>query len=136
MKRFFTRFFQETLRKIGGHHDAPSDTPKAGQIYSFRTAPYSEFAQPMTDRYAAFKIIEANERYVTVAVLDGIWPAAPTLREARARSIVHEHRFAKTGRRAVFGVQREWWTPDDDLQDLAFVGVFRLRPRNDPMQRQ
>lgn len=120
-------FLAQLLR--GGRSDltisaSPLPTaPNAGQIYSFRTKPYSEFSPPVTNRYAAFKILGVDARLVSVAVLDGIWPAPPNLKDARAASIMKEHRFAHTGRQAVFGVNREWWQPDDDLEELRFVGT-------------
>ena len=47
--------------------------PIAGNVYSFRTSPLSEFAPPETDRYAAFKVLGVNERYIAIAVLEGVW---------------------------------------------------------------
>ena len=100
--------------------------PSAGQIYSFRTTPYSEFAPPTTGRYGAFKILGAEEKYIVVAVLDGIWPTAPSLSSAQASGLLEEHCVAHTGRPAVFGVQREWWKPETDLMDFTFLGTQRV----------
>ena len=39
----------------------------------------------------------------------------------QAASIINEHRFAHTGRPAVFGVNRDWWKPESDLDEFRFV---------------
>jgi hypothetical protein len=72
------------------------------------------------------KIIGVTEKYVAVAVLDGIWSEAPTSTETQTSSIINEHRFAHTGQPAVFGVFREWWQPANDLEDLRFVGMHAV----------
>ena len=112
----------EVVGDDGGH----PEEPKPGQIYSFRTTPFSEFAPPTTGRYAAFKIIGADEKNVVIAVLDGIWPVAPTPNDVRATSIIEEHRFAHTGRLATFGTNREWWNPEEVLEELRYVGFQAL----------
>lgn len=108
---------------------ARPEDPKPGQIYSFRTSPYSEFAQPATGRYAALKILGVDDRYVAVAVLSGIWRVSPTPQDVQRTSILEEHSFAHTGELAVFGINREWWTPDKELEDLQFVGQQALTPK-------
>jgi hypothetical protein len=95
--------------------------PLAGDIYSFRTSAFSEFARPETGRYAAFKILGVSERHLVVAVLDGVWNAPPSLKEASRAAILREHRFAHTGRLAVFGLNKDWWSPSD-LHDIARLG--------------
>lgn len=102
--------------------------PSAGQIYSFRTTPYSEFAPPKTDRFGAFKILGAEEKHIAVAVLDGIWPNVPSLSSAQASGLLKEHRLAHTGRPAVLGVHRERWKPETDLTDFTFVGMQLVSP--------
>jgi hypothetical protein len=126
MKNFITRMFKGAAHETEDETNALPTTPATGQVYSFKTRSYSEFAPPATDRYATFKILGADDKHVTVAVLDGIWPAAPTLKEARTASIINEHRFAHTGRPAVFGVNREWWKPANDLDELRFVGMLAV----------
>ncbi len=96
---------------------------EAGQVYSFRTRPYTEFSPPVTGRFAAIKILGINNNYVAVAVLDGIWSNPPTFKEIGTTSIINEHRFAHTGGPAVFGVIREWWKPMSDLDEFKFVGT-------------
>jgi hypothetical protein len=58
-----------------------------------------------------------------VGILDGIWSKRPTSAEIRKSSILKEHRFYHTGRPAIFGVIREWWTPLTELDQFEFVGV-------------
>src|SRR4051812_13611097 len=106
---------------------ARGELPIAGNVYGFRTSPYSEFAPPETGRYAAFKVLGVNERHVAIAVLEGIWSRPPDLRAANEAVVLHEHRFAHTGRMAAFGVQADWWTPSD-LDSVSFLGCGRLSP--------
>ena len=124
--RPFASLFKASAPEAAVQEGALPDAPAAGQIYSFRTTPLSEFAPPKTGRYAAFKILGADRKYVAMAVLDGIWTAPPGSREAKARSILELHRFSHVERPAVFGINRDWWTPDEDLEDLRFVGVQAL----------
>ena len=104
-----------------------SGIPSPGNIYAFRTGPYSEFAPPETGRYAAFKVIGSSEKLVAIAVLDGVWAMLPSLDQAQAASILHEHRFAHTGRLAVFGVNAEQWTPSE-LREVVLLGTVAVFP--------
>jgi len=106
---------------------AGDGSPVAGNVYSFRTSPLSEFAPPETGRYAAFKVLGVNERYVAIAVLEGIWSTPPSLRAANEAAVLHQHRFAHTGRMAAFGVNADWWTPSD-LDSVSLLGSGRLSP--------
>ncbi|PJG55472.1 hypothetical protein CVM73_10525 [Bradyrhizobium forestalis] len=106
---------------------ARDKAPVAGEIYSFRTSPLSGFAPPETGRYAAFKVLGVNERFVAIAVLGGIWSTPPSLRVANEAVVLHEHRFAHTGRMAVFGVNADWWAPSD-LDSVSLLGSGRLSP--------
>ena len=103
--------------------DAPPNSLEPGQVYSFQTRPYTEFSPPSTGRFAAIKIVGVNDDHIFIAVQDGIWPNQPTSAEIRTTSIINEHRFAYTGRPAVFGVIREWWKSGNDLDDFKFVGT-------------
>ena len=109
---------------------AGDGSPVAGNVYSFRTSPLSEFAPPETGRYAAFKVLGVNERYVAIAVLEGIWSTPPSLRAANEAAVLHEYRFAHTGRMAAFGVNADWWTPSD-LDDVSLLGSRRLSPEEE-----
>ena len=102
-------------------HSLPA-TLEAGQVYSFRTRPFTEFSPPATGRFAAIRILGVNDEYVVVAVLDAIWLEPPTFEEVRTISTIIEHRFAAKGPGA-FGVPREWWTPVRDLDEVRFVGT-------------
>lgn len=97
---------------------------EAGQVYSFQTRPYSEFGPADTGRFAAIKILGADDQHVVVAVLDRVWPEAPTGKDIRGVSIINEHRFAHTGRPAIFGVNRNWWKPQSDLDEFNFAGTL------------
>jgi hypothetical protein len=99
--------------------------PVSGSVFSFRTAPLSEFARQSTDRFAALKVLDANESYVVVAVLDSVWRTAPSLSDVRPSHILREHRFFHTGRLAVFGINAEWWTALD-LQEMTPLGVMAV----------
>jgi hypothetical protein len=101
---------------------AGDKAPVAGEIYSFRTSPLSGFAPPETGRYAAFKVLGVNKRYVAIAVLEGVWSTPPTLGVANEALPLHEHRFAHTGRMAAFGVNADWWTPSDHLDGVSLLG--------------
>src|SRR5215213_5596859 len=98
MRDFVTRMFKRASDEVDGEPRPLPSYPAEGQVYSFRTRPLSEFAPPATGRYAAFKVLGVTETDVAVAVLDGIWPAAPSLKETRTASIITEHRFAQSGR--------------------------------------
>lgn len=100
--------------------------PLTGDIYSFATTPYSEYAPPQTGRYAAFKVVNADRKgHVAIVVLDGIWSSPPSFKLARAATILRERRFAHTGRPAAVGVNAEWWATDS-LQDVVLLGNDRL----------
>jgi len=135
MKGFLGRLFRSARAEPDadsrGVADGPGSIPKspaAGQVYSFRTAPYSEFATPDTSRYGAFKVLGADDKHVAVAVLDGIWPTAPKTSDIRTALILKEHRFNWNGKAATFRMNRDWWKPEDHFQELGFSGVHKLSP--------
>ena len=114
------------VEMTAGAQIEPPQTLAAGQAYSFRTSPYSEFAPSSTGRYGAFKLLGVSDKHIAVAVLDGIWTSAPTPKDVRGKAILHEHRFAHTGRPAVFGVNQDFWQPEADLQEFSFVGILAV----------
>jgi hypothetical protein len=126
MIAFFEWLFGRMTTELGADSNLSPTSIDDGQVYSFRTQPYTEFSAPETNRFAAIKIIGTNDNYVAVAVLDGIWSKPPSFAEVQKSSIINEHRFAHTGRPAVFGVIREWWTPLTELDQFEFVGVQPL----------
>jgi hypothetical protein len=99
--------------------------PSPGEVYAFQTAPYDEFAAAETNRYAAFKIMGANETLLAVGVLDRIWDRWPTLTEVSGASLLREHRFAHTGQTAAFGLQIAWWLPSN-LMSVRPLGKAAL----------
>ncbi|CAN5116666.1 hypothetical protein BH11PSE2_BH11PSE2_17450 [soil metagenome] len=99
--------------------------PDAGNIYCFRTSPFNQFSPPNTGRFAAFKVIGADDRFVAIAVLDGVWAEPPSLKGAAAKGILREHRFAHTGRLAVFGVNLTSWKPSE-LSEAFLLGWKQL----------
>ena len=105
--------------------------PAAGSVYSFRNAPFSEFAPQITGRYAAFKVLGSNGVYVVIAVLNSIWRKPPSLDDVRACDILREHRFSHTGRLAVFGINAEWWA-SSELDEMTLLGA--MPPSADELQ--
>ena len=133
MKGFFGRLLRGASANVEGRVSALEDNngplpegPAAGQVYSFRTAPYWEFAPPVTNRYGAFKVLGADDKHIAIGVLDGAWPTPPTATEIRSASITRERRFAWNGRPATFRMNRDGWKPEDDFQELMFAGVHKL----------
>lgn len=126
MRELIRKFLSGSSVNQGSEPLEMPTAPSAGQVYSFRTKPYSEFAPPETGRFAAFKIIGTSDKLVAVAVLDGIWTNPPSLVDVLGASVIVEHRFAWRGKKATFGVNAEWWHPDQDLQDLVYLGVGKI----------
>jgi hypothetical protein len=106
----------------GAKQDPVDPSPETGRVYSFETAPYTEFSSSNTGRYAAFKVLGVSKDYYVLAVLDGTWGSPPTLQQAARCADLKEHRFAHTGKPAVFGVNRDWWDPSG-LKRLTALGM-------------
>ena len=104
---------------------AHSSDVSLGQIYAFRTAPFTRHSPPNTGRFAAIKILGVDARSVAVAVLDGTWETAPSLLEVSKCGILRQHRFAGEGRLATFGTHTSWWNIAD-LVDASIVGLIAL----------
>jgi hypothetical protein len=132
VKGLLKRAFGRTSDHAGVEDEPSPSSIRPGQTYSFQTRPYSDFGPAETHRFAAIKILGVSASHVVVAVLDGVWPEAPSVREIRATSIINEHRFAHTGRPAVFGVNREWWNPESDLDRFSFVGMLPVSRAEQP----
>lgn len=104
---------------------------KVGAIFAFSTTPYFKFSDPVTGRYAAFKILEITEESTVVAVLDGVWTSQPSVSEVDACSILESDRFPQFGRikmiASIIAIPHEW---DGDamtaLQNLRFVTVTKV----------
>ena len=120
MSGFLKWVFSKALHASSAGAVPPSPSMKSGQVYSFRTRPYSEFGSLETGRFAAIKILGTGDQHIIIAVLDGVWGDSPTVKEVHNVSILNEYRFAHAGRPAVFGVNREWWKPESDLDEFRF----------------
>ena len=103
-----------------------STEPLPGAIFSFKTAPFFNSSSADTGRYATFKILGIDSQFVALAVLNGIWPQQPSFKLASACAILVENRFAFTGRPAIFGVNRKWFEPEEDLLNVKFLGRAEL----------
>ena len=101
--------------------------PGDGSVYFFRTLPYSQFASPVTNRYAALKALGSDESCVVVAVLDSIWSEPPSLNNVRDCALLRQYRFSHRGSVAVWRVNTEWW----DLSDLAEMTLLGEIPLSD-----
>tara|TARA_R110000787_G_C13432148_1_gene445678 strand:+ start:3087 stop:3941 length:855 start_codon:yes stop_codon:yes gene_type:complete len=99
--------------------------PIDGSVFSFRTRPFSEFAPPATDRFAAFKVLASNHQFVVVAVQGGIWNAAPTLSDVSVCGILHVRRFLDTGRPAVWGINIEEWKLSE-IDEPVLLGALEV----------
>lgn len=122
------------LDALSGRGERPADpdpkpagdaAPAAGELYGFRTTPYTTVGPPETGRYAALKVLGVRDKLFIVAVLDGVWPALPSLAQARRAAVLKEHRFAYQGGPAVFGVHVDGWKPSD-MQDFHLLGADSL----------
>src|SRR5262249_15369503 len=99
--------------------------PAAGSVYSFRTAPFTQFAPQTTGRYAALKVLGCNEHVIVIAVLNAIWERPPSLDEVRSCDLLRQHRFFGTGKVAVFGMNTEWWALSD-LAEMTLLGTMPI----------
>jgi hypothetical protein len=113
-------------RSIG--NPATGERPRSGDYFSFRTSPVPTDAGP-AGHYAALKIIETNEGFFAYAVLDGIWNAPPTLRNAREATILKRRAFRTApDARIEDDVFRCWWwcwTPRD-IPEMRLLGNDRV----------
>jgi len=91
----------------------------AGQIYSFRTSPITEFSEPQTGRYAALKVLAVDD-LVTFVVLDGVFAAPPVLSAASGLPMLRNERFFFTGKIALNWVPVGW---SIDLLEFRYLGV-------------
>jgi hypothetical protein len=122
------KFLVDKLARLFASNDhvlnlAVNDQPVAGFVYSFQTSPYSEFAPPSTGRFATFKVLGVDTDQFVIAVYDGIWNAPPTIEEFSKTEILCEHRFAHTGRKAIFGTLEERW----DIANFQKIAILGFR---------
>jgi hypothetical protein len=100
---------------------------QAGNIYSFRTSPITEFSPQETNRYAALKILGFIDGRVCFVVLDGIFDRHPKLDQVSALA------WLTIRRDPHWQIPRPAWctTPKNwkcDLEDLHFVGSVNILP--------
>jgi hypothetical protein len=102
--------------------------PRQGDYFSFETLAFPDSAQP-SGRYAALKILEADEAEFAFAVLDRTWDRPPTLRSVRCAGLLKSHAF-KTAPNAVvdYELYRSWWWAwrPDLLPVARFLGNDRI----------
>lgn len=55
----------------------------AGDFYAFHNLPSSKFALQERPRYAAFRVLEVTDEWITIAPLDGVFDHPPMLVEVR-----------------------------------------------------
>jgi hypothetical protein len=66
-----------------------------GDIYTFKTHPFTEFSDPETNRYGAFKVISIKGELTLVAVMDVVTIAdRPTVKQVLASHVLIERRFS------------------------------------------
>jgi hypothetical protein len=97
-----------------------------GDVYTFKTNSYWEFALPQTDRYGAFKVIGFKEEFAVVVVLDFVSVGRPpTKSELESTNVLVAHRFANasTPRPCVYHVYLN--SIEDSLSELVLVTNVR-----------
>ena len=87
---------------------------QAGDFYSFRTKPVSEFGPQGTGRYAAVKILGFRQKSMCVAVLDGVFGHHPSFSDVKDLPVIRRTRFQYKGDQACsFVVEHNQHTLDD-----------------------
>ena len=87
----------------------PERKPNVGDIYGFRTLPYTKFAPLETGRFAAFKIVSISDEHIGVVVLSGIWDRYPSLHDVTGADILRENRFSWNNKVAAFSTLLKNW---------------------------
>lgn len=108
---------------------------KPGDIYSFKTSPFTEFSPSDTGRYAALKILHIGEIYTGIAVLDGIFDSHPSFEIASGLKclINHRARFAEEPEPATRFINH---CSDNDLLEFQYLGSVTLSYEDDTVFRQ
>lgn len=112
--------------------ESPQQSPTdakyvAGDIYSFRTSPLTEFSPSETGRYAALKIIGRKNGIIYFVVLNGVFDSHPELAQVCELPWLMNSRFATRGEPAWSGTPEDW---DNDLDDFRYVGTVDLSPED------
>ena len=94
-----------------------------GDIYSFRTEPFTDFSARETNRYAALKILGTNDHGVCHVVLDRIFPGPPSMQQVMNLRWLHNCRSAFERGPACHYVPSAFPV---DLDDFQLVGRVEL----------
>lgn len=95
----------------------------AGDIYSFRTAPITEFSAASFSRYAALKVLGQKQGRIYYVVLDGVFEKPPSLTETAHLPWLTRSRFASRVGPAWHGAPLGW---ENDLKEFTHVGTVEL----------
>ncbi|MFT5511016.1 MAG: hypothetical protein ACI89J_004116 [Hyphomicrobiaceae bacterium] len=76
--------------------DVDGQVVVVGGIYSFRTAPYTEFSPPHATRYAALKILGRSRDHAFYVVLNGVFNSPPNMDQVLGLSPLSFRRFPGT----------------------------------------
>jgi len=93
----------------------------AGDIYSFRTSPATEFSPKETGRYAALKVLGLKEGRVCYVVLDGVFNRHPQLAETSHLPRLKRSRFRSRGDPACCSTPLHW---ENNLEDFRYIGTL------------
>ncbi len=93
----------------------------AGDIYSFRTSPATEFSPKETGRYAALKVLGLKDGRVCYVVLDGVFGRHPDLAEVAHLPELKNSRFQYRGDAACSFIPLHW---ENNLEDFRYVGTL------------
>lgn len=96
---------------------------EVGGIYGFRTSPFTEFSPAETNRFAALRVLEINQRGVIYVVLDCAFDQMPTMEQVRELKPLRCKRFASNGRIATHSSPEDW---DNDLLEFELIATLPL----------
>jgi hypothetical protein len=103
-----------------------------GTVYAFQTLPLGRNSHTPTGRFAAFKVLGANDRVVAVAVLDGIFFKLPSIEELHGLTIlkqrfIYKEKYSRPSppELAVYGIHKRRWK-ESDLPELITVGSLHV----------
>jgi hypothetical protein len=100
----------------------------AGDVYSFRTSPATEFSAQDTRRYASLKILGLKADLICFAVLDGVFDRHPELEEVVSLPLLTNTRFYYRGALACCCVPSHF---ENDLEDFRYVGTVELSSQDE-----
>jgi hypothetical protein len=95
----------------------------AGDVYSFRTSPATEFSPKETGRHVALKVLGPKGDCVCYAVLDGVFDHHPDLAEVSELPVLRNTRLRWKGDPACCSVRPDW---ENTLKDFRYVGSLEL----------